>query len=160
MLSELQNPAYQHVLINHLPIIGTLMGILALGIGVLLRQRIALLPGLAVLMIAGASAWPVYETGEEAYRPIRKIADDAGRDWMDIHSERAEKSTWFFYVMAGSAALAAAAVLRWPRGTVILVSITFLTACVAIAAGAWIAEAGGRIRHSEFRPPPAVEENP
>jgi hypothetical protein len=160
MLSELQNPAYQHVLINHLPIIGTAMGVLALVVGCLMRQRAALLPGLAVLFVAGVSAWPVYATGEQAYRPIRKIADDAGREWLDVHMERAEKATWVFYVMAGTAAIAGIAPLRWPRCSPLLVVFTLLAALGSMAAGAYIAEAGGRIRHSEFRPDGGVPEPP
>jgi hypothetical protein len=50
MFSELQQPGYLHVLINHLPIIGTAMGVLTLLIGLALRLRKALLPGLAIVV--------------------------------------------------------------------------------------------------------------
>ena len=78
MIEQLSNPAYQHLLINHVPIIGIVMGLVGLGVAFLTRQRVAFLPALAILVVAGASAWPVYETGSNAYKPIRKIADDCG----------------------------------------------------------------------------------
>ncbi len=84
-MPELQQPGYLHVLINHLPIIGTAMGVLALFIGLALRSRKALLPGLVIVLISGISAWPVYVTGSDAYKSIRKISDDAGSDWLDEH---------------------------------------------------------------------------
>ncbi|HEY8899097.1 MAG TPA: hypothetical protein VIM61_01595 [Chthoniobacterales bacterium] len=102
MFSELQHPGYLHILINHLPIIGTAMGVLALLVGLALRSRAALLPGLVIVLVAGISAWPVYETGSDAYKSIRKISDYDGSDWLDEHMDRADKTVWTFYAMGRS----------------------------------------------------------
>jgi len=153
MLTELQQPGYLHVLINHLPIIGTFMGLLGVLIGFALRQKEARIPGLAILLIAGVSAWPVYETGEAAYKPIRKISDEVGGDWLDEHMERADRTVWTFYVMAGLAAVTIAAPMRWPRSAVPLTIVTLLAAVGCSVAAAYIAQPGGRIRHTEFRVP-------
>lgn len=152
MLEELSNPAYQHILINHLPIIGTAMGLLGLGVAFALRRRIAFIPALVILFVAGVSAWPVYATGSEAYKPIRRIADDAGIDWLDTHMDRADQATWAFYVMAGIAAATLIVPLQWPRAGLPLAILTALIAVVCLGVAGWIAEAGGRIRHPEFRP--------
>lgn len=151
-MEEISNPAYQHILINHLPIIGTMMGLLALATGFLTRQPAARIPALVVVLVAGVSAWPVYETGHDAYKPIRRLADDAGIDWLDLHMDRADQSVWTFYAMAGIAALALLLPRKWPRSEVPLSVLTALAAMGCLVVAAWIAEAGGRVRHPEFRP--------
>lgn len=153
MLTELQQAGYLHVLINHLPIIGTFLGLLGILIGLALRQRRALIPGLVILLTAGISAWPVYETGEAAYKPIRKISDEAGGDWLDEHMDRADQTVWTFYVMAGLAVVAIAATARWPRSAVPLAIVTLVAAVGCSVVAAYIAQPGGLIRHTEFRLP-------
>ena len=153
MMTELQQPGYLHVLTNHLPIIGTGFGLFGLVVAMFLRSRPALVPALAILILAGGSAWPVYVTGRAAYRPIMKVADDPGRDWLDEHAERASRATWVFYAMAGVAAVAAAAPVKWPRSAVPLGIVAGVFALSALAAGGYIAQAGGLIRHVEFRVP-------
>ncbi len=164
-MTELQHPAYWHVLINHAPIIGAAAALAGLCVALLLRSRIALVPALAILVLAGVSAWPVYVTGENAYRPIMKIADDPGREWLDEHMERADRLTWIFFAMAGAALAALLAPLKWPGSAMPLGIAAAMAAMAAIAAGAWIAQAGGLVRHVEFRaaaqaPPAATNSSP
>ncbi|MEI8309782.1 MAG: hypothetical protein WCH98_03405 [Verrucomicrobiota bacterium] len=153
MMTELQQPGYLHVLLNHLPIIGTGAGLFGLVVALFLRSRQALVPALAILIVAGVSAWPVNVTGHSAYRPLMKISDDPGRDWLDEHEERSESTTWVFYAMAGVAAVALAAPAKWPRSAIPLSILAGVFALAGLAAGGYIAQAGGLIRHVEFRVP-------
>jgi len=153
MMTELQQPGYLHVLINHLPIIGTGVGLFGLIIALLLRSHVALVPALAIVLLSGVSAWPVYVTGSNAYRPIMKISDDPGRDWLDEHMERADRTTWIFYMMAGVVAVAIAAPLKWPKSAIPLGVIAALAAIAGVVTGGYIAQAGGLVRHVEFRVP-------
>lgn len=153
MLNEFQQPGYLHVLINHLPIIGTAMGLIGLLAGLFLRERKALIPGLVILFIAGFSAWPVYETGDAAYKSIRKISDDTGIDWLDEHMERADQTVWTFYVLAGVSAAAVLVPLRWPRSGFPLAIVTAVVAVGCTAVAGYIAQPGGLVRHTEFRTP-------
>lgn len=161
-MAELQQPGYLHVLINHLPIIGTVVGLFGLVIALLLRSRIALVPALAIVLLSGISAWPVYVTGSNAYRPLMKISDDTGRAWLDEHMDRADRTTWVFYAMAGIAAIALVAPKKWPKSAIPLGIATALAAMAGTITGGYIAQAGGLVRHVEFRipgqPPPGDEE--
>lgn len=152
-MTELQQPGYLHVLINHLPIIGTVVGLFGLVIALFLRSRIALVPALAIVLLSGISAWPVYVTGSNAYRPIMKISDDPGRAWLDEHMDRADHTTWVFYAMAGIAAVALAAPVKWPKSAIPLGIATALAAIAGTITGGYIAQAGGLVRHVEFRVP-------
>ncbi len=152
LLTQLQDPAYQHVLLNHLPVIGLLAGTVALVIALLLRQRAAQIPALIVILLAAASVYPVTETGEAAYRPIRTIADDSGADWLDEHMDRADRYSGIYYGLAAIALITLVIPIRWPGSSGPLGILTLLAALTCLVAGAYIAEAGGRIRHPEFRP--------
>ncbi|HSI82607.1 MAG: hypothetical protein ACAI35_24145 [Candidatus Methylacidiphilales bacterium] len=152
MFTEIQQPGYLHVIFNHIPIIGTAMGAFALVIAMCFRHRSALITALAVILVSGIAAYPVYKTGEAAYKPIRKIADDSGVDWLDEHMDRADRWTWVYYVMAVIAIAAIIVPVKWPGASLPLAATTLIVAISTLAAGAYIAQAGGRVRHSEFRP--------
>ena len=151
-LHEFASPAYRHLLINHLPILGLAAGMLALFVGMFLRGRAAKIPGLIVILVMAASAFPVYVTGEQAYRPIRRIADDTGVDWLDAHMDRADQGVRAFYALAGLALVALVLPLKWPRSSLPLAILTLLGALACLGIGGWIAQAGGPIMHTELRP--------
>jgi hypothetical protein len=153
-LNELQaNPAYRHLLINHLPIIGLAAGALALFIAIFLRSRAAHIPALVVILLMAASAVPVHRTGEQAYKPVRHIADDAGADWLDLHSDRADRGMPAFYILAGLSLVALVLPFKWPKTSLPLSLLVLLGAIACLGVGGWIAQAGGPIMHPELRPP-------
>ncbi len=152
-LNELQtNPAYRHLLINHLPIIGLAAGALALFVALFLRHRAAHIPALVVILLMAASAIPVHKTGEQAYKSVRHIADDAGADWLDLHSDRADQGMPAFYLLAGLTLVALVVPLKWPRSSLPLSILVLLGAVACLGVGGWIAQAGGPIMHPELRP--------
>jgi hypothetical protein len=145
-----------HVLLNHLPVIGLAMGILALVLALMHHSRRAEMVALILVFVAAASAWPVNFTGQRAYKTVRGITDDDGTAWLDAHQERAEKVAPAFYVLAVLAAAALVAPHKWPRTARPLAIATLALAVLCDGASGWIALAGGQIRHPEFRsePPP------
>ena len=153
------HPDYLHVLLNPVPIYGLAMGIIALAIAFVLRSRAARMVALILICLSSAAAWPVYHYGEKAYDDVMMIADDEGTTWMDEHQRRAENVIVAFYALAVLALAALVMPCKWPRSDIPLSSLTFVLAVAVLGAGGWIAYAGGRIRHSEFRSakPPASE---
>ncbi|MDD5200966.1 MAG: hypothetical protein PHC88_14325 [Terrimicrobiaceae bacterium] len=151
-LNELGNPAYRHLLLNHLPIVGLAAGALALFVAFFLRGRAARIPALVVILVMSAAAYPVYETGRQAYKPVRRIADEAGVDWLDAHYDRAGAGVRAFYALAGLAFVALVVPIKWPRSGTPLAAATLLGAIACVGVGGWIAQAGGPIRHAELRP--------
>ncbi len=151
--AELQQPGYLHLLLNHWPIHGLAMGMLALAIALLLRSRTAQVVALLVLLTCALSIWPVVSSGQSSYKAIRGVADESGADWLDEHLERAEKAAWAFYALAAAAGVALVAPRKWPRSSTPLTVLTFFVAAAALVSGAYVAHAGGKIRHPEFRLP-------
>jgi hypothetical protein len=157
LLRDLRQPEYVHVLLNPLPIYGLASGWIGLIIALFLRSRRAQIATLALVLISSVSAWPVYEFGEQAYDRVLTMADDDGRAWLDEHRDRAEDLIWIFYALAVLSAIAIAAPIKWPKSSMPLVIAVILLGAVTLGTGGYIAYAGGRIRHREFRnePPPA-----
>lgn len=160
LLRDLRQPEYIHVLLNPLPVYGLLVGWLGLVIALILRSRRAQITTLTLVLISSASAWPVYEFGEQGYDRVLSMADDAGQSWLDEHRERGEKLIWIFYVLVALSAIAIAAPFKWPKTSVPLAAAVILLGAVTLGSGAYIAYAGGRVRHREFRNEPAPPKRP
>jgi uncharacterized membrane protein HdeD (DUF308 family) len=148
----LQKPEYIHVVLNHLPIYGTILGALALAISLILRSRAAQITALAITLLAAASAYPVLVTGQRAYKEIRGLADDAGAEALDEHMDRAEKTIGVFYFLALLAMAGLVVPIKWPKTSFPLAVITLGVALICSGLAVYIAQAGGQVRHPEFRP--------
>ena len=155
-LRDLRQPEYIHVLINPLPIYGLFLSWVGLIIALFLKSRRAQIATLALVLISSTSAWPVYEFGQQAYDRVLSMADEDGQAWLDEHEDRAEDLIYIFYALAALSAIAIAAPMKWPKSSVPLAIATILLGAVTLGTGGYIAYAGGKIRHREFRnePPP------
>src|SRR5256714_9487592 len=100
ILRDLRQPEYIHVLINPLPVYGLAMGLVGLIVAFFLKSRPAQIVALIVVLISAASAWPVYEFGEQAFDPFLSMSAEPGQAWLEDHQDRAEDCIWFFYALA------------------------------------------------------------
>ncbi len=155
LIQDLSQPEYVHVLINPLPVYGLAIGLLGLVIALIQRSRRAQVATLALILFCGAIAWPVAHYGEEGYDRVLSLSDDQGQAWLKVHAHRVDEFIWFFYALAAVAAAAIFAPWQWPRSALPLTIVTLLLACVVLGMGGYIAHAGGKIRHREFRNEPA-----
>lgn len=158
---NLQQPEYLHTFLNPLPVYGLTLGIIALLIAAIVRDRRAYLPALAIVFVSALSAWPAAHYGEQAYDRVLSMADRDGAAWLAAHAHRADQLVWLFYALAVIALLAIILPSKFPRTGMPLLLITLICSCLALGAGAYIAYAGGKIRHREFRnepPPPTPTE--
>jgi hypothetical protein len=162
LVRDLRQPEYIHVLLNPLPVYGLLVGWIGLAIGLALRSRRAQIATLTLVLLSSISAWPVYEFGQQGYDRVLSMTDEAGEAWLDEHMHRAENLIWIFYALAALSAFAIAAPIKWPKSSVPLTVAVILLGAVTLGSGAYIAYAGGRVRHREFRnepPPPKRSED-
>ena len=147
----LRQPEYVHVLLNPLPVYGLLISWIALIAALISKSRRAHIVTLILVFVTSISAWPVYEFGEEGYDRVLAMADDDGHAWLNQHRDRAQKLIYLFYAAAALSALAIIVPLRWPKSSVPLALAVVLLGAAALASGCYIAYAGGKIRHREFR---------
>lgn len=150
------SPLHVHLMLNHMPLLGTLAAALLLGWGLVRRAPEVLRVGLIAAVLVALLTIPVYLTGEPAEHALRDRIPDMDRDIAHEHEERGELT---FIVMLVTGALGAVALWRGRvagepgRGWSGLVCAA-LVVCFALFA--WTALIGGQIRHTELRahPPP------
>ncbi len=160
VLRDLRQPEYIHVLLNPLPVYGLLVGWIGLLVAFVLKSRRAQLTTLVLVLISSLSAWPVYEFGQQAYDRVLSMTDNDGERWLDEHRDRGEDLIWVFYALAVLSAAAIAGPIKWPKTSVPLIIAVMLLGAATLGTGAYIAYAGGRIRHREFRNEPAPPKRP
>ena len=151
----LRQPEYVHVLLNPLPVYGLLISWIALIAALISKGRRALTVTLLLVFITSISAWPVFEFGQQGYDRVLAMTDDDGHAWLDEHQDRAQKLIYLFYLVAALSIAAIIVPLRWSKSSVPLAVAVALLAAVLLGSGSYIAYAGGKIRHREFRNEPA-----
>ncbi|MBA2433520.1 MAG: hypothetical protein H0V54_00280 [Chthoniobacterales bacterium] len=152
---DLSQPEYIHVLINPLPVYGLAVAVIGLIIALIQRSRPAQVATFFLVLFCGGIAWPVVHYGEAGYDRVLSMSDDQGQAWLKVHEHRADELVWSFYVLAGLAAVAILAPMKWPKTSTALALLTLLCSFAVLGTGGYIAYAGGKIRHREFRNEPA-----
>jgi glucan phosphoethanolaminetransferase (alkaline phosphatase superfamily) len=150
-LQDLSQPEYVHVLINPLPVYGLGMGIFALLIALVARSRRAQVVALVLIVVSAASAWPVFIYGKKGYQRVHAMSDNDGQAWLDAHMHRAENLIYIYYLTAAVGLIAIVAPFRWPRIASPMAAFTLILSIGLLCIGSYIAYAGGKIRHREFR---------
>ena len=145
------SPLHLHLMLNHVPVLGTIAVALVLGIGLVRRSREIVRLGLVLTVLASLLTVPVYLTGDPAEHALREFDPSVDRKLIHEHEEKAEIG--FIAVLAtGALALGALWWGRAPddtrRGAPALVCAALLV-CFGLFAVA--ALEGGRIRHPELQ---------
>ena len=157
---QLNQPEYIHVMLHPLPIYGFGFGIFALLVALFLRNRRAEVVGLLLILMAALSAWPTAYFGEQAYDGMLgtlSLTDKEGAAWLDEHLDRGSDLLWVFHTVAAVTFVALILPIWFPRSGRPLAVLTLLGAIIAFGCGAWIGQAGGKIKHKEFRYGPPAE---
>ncbi len=158
MLKALNQPEYVHILINHLPLTGLLVSLIALILALLRRKRTSIMIGLLLAGIFAGSVWPVIYYGEKGYERVLPMADEDGTAYLKHHMALGNRWAPLYYITSLAAFLGLLTSWKFPRYMRISSSIVSALTILSLIAGATIAEFGGKIRHQEFRtgPPPST----
>jgi hypothetical protein len=154
----MMSPEYQHVLINSFPVHGTLVAALMLGISMALHSRQGQMIALGILVLLGPVTWAVMETGDHAKHRVTLTMNEEGQDWIKEHEKRADQGAWVLFLTAAVALAAWVSWWRYHASSRALTIAALMLSLLAIRTAAWISQAGGQIRHTEFRhgPPPGL----
>jgi hypothetical protein len=157
--SLFDRPEYIHAAINHFPLVGLLVAMLALATGLVTRSRPVMLTGLGLVAVMALSIWPVYAYGEAGFDRVLSMSDEAGEGFLKYHAALAHRWAFLYFVTAGMAALGLGLSWKWQRLLVPAAIASLILSIASLSAGLAIAHAGGQVRHREFRsgPPPAVQ---
>lgn len=145
------NPAHLHLLLNHVPVLGTLFGVALVLLAMRWRSRDLEAAALWVFLATAIAAVPVYLTGEPAEEVVESLPG-VTEAAIEEHEEAALMSLWAVETL-GLIALAGLILGRGGRTAPRVLRVATLVVAVA-AAGlmAWTANLGGQVRHTEIRP--------
>lgn len=142
------NWAHVHLLLNHVPVLGTLFGLLLLAWGMVRRNESIQRAALATFFVAALVAVPVFLTGEPSEDAVEHLAGTA-EGAIEVHEDAA------LLALIGVELLGVIAVLSVIRRRAVLPRFVTRAALVisVITAGlmARTANLGGKIRHAELR---------
>jgi uncharacterized membrane protein len=142
------NFAHLHLLLNHVPTVGTVVALGLLLLAFTRRNEHLKIAGLEVLFVIALLTVPAFMTGTAAHRELRQVSG-VSDSTMRAHQDAA---LWGLTVMeaAGFAAwLALWQIRRRGRAAKGLVSAAMVLMVVALAMMAGAAKLGGEIRHPE-----------
>ena len=146
------SPVHLHLILNHVPVIGTLIGMCLLGYAVLRRDDRLVRVCLGMFAILAVIALAVFLTGEPAEEAVEGLAG-VSEPVMEQHEEAARLAT---IALGFLGLLSLGVLLRFRRGALPRQAAMLLLAAALVPAGmmVWTANLGGQIRHSEIRAEP------
>ena len=147
------DPVRIHLVLNHLPVIGSGLALLALLFGIIRANLTVIRTALALAVVALAAVPVVSWSGEEAEEVVEDAAwlDADGAEWLDEHEERGEVAinTLLSALAVCVLALAIGAWREsWLRAAAIVAAVSL---AIGLGNGLWAAASGGKIRHTGIR---------
>lgn len=144
------NVVHLHLLLNHLPVIGSVFGLLLLAVAAWRRSDELSKVSLGFLTLLGAASIVVYLTGEPAQDAVENLPGFS-EAIADRHEDAALLAT---IITATLGALALAALFAYRRRGVPRWLTTLALVCTLGSTGfmGYVANLGGQIRHTEIRP--------
>lgn len=138
-----------HLMLNHVPVLGTPFALLLGAAGLLRRQDVLVRAALVAFVVVGGFAWGAQRTGDEAEDAVEDLAG-VSEDRIHRHEEAAD------WAARGGVALGllALGLLLATRHRPVHRGILAATLVLAALLSAWLAytaNLGGEIRHPEIR---------
>ncbi|MFZ6663527.1 hypothetical protein [Peijinzhouia sedimentorum] len=144
------NGAHFHLLVNHLPIVGLLIGILILVVGLLLRKTEVKLTALGVFIFSAITSILAFYTGESAEDVVENITGISGT-LIHLHEEYAETFFIITLILGVLSLIVFFAQLKKFKYTQHLMFIILLLAITDGVIAKFVGTSGGEIRHTEIR---------
>lgn len=142
------NPVQVHLMLTHVPIVGTFIGFLTLVGSVLFRSHGVKVAALIILLISAMTTVPVLFSGELSEDTVAQIAGISESD-IEAHEEAAKP-----YFMIQMALLLVAAFtltahwLKWKVARYTVWAVIFIS-LLSVLLSYYVGNTGGHIRHPE-----------
>lgn len=143
------NTTHIHLLLNHFPIIGSMIGSLVLLWGIIKKQENVKAIAAVIIVVMTLLAIPVFITGEPAEEAVEHLPG-VSESMTHLHEEAAELAIW----LMGAAGIASLAALffAWQKNarTKLVFVVALVMSLLAFGAMARTGYYGGKIRHTEI----------
>ncbi|MGL2986001.1 hypothetical protein ACSVH5_00250 [Flavobacterium sp. RSSA_27] len=144
------NEAHLHLVVNHFPIIGTILGLGILVVGLLLKNNSVKNTAFFLFIVAAIFAAVSMATGEGAEELVEDMPA-IGHDIIHEHEEMAEKLAIALYVLAATSLFGLYLNYKKSIKSILVTYVTLVIAIVAVILAQQTGTSGGEIRHTEIR---------
>lgn len=145
------NTAHWHLLLTHLPIIGTIAGTTILIAGFVLKNNaVVKRTGLGVLVFSALFAIPSFLTGEGAEEVVEDIPGTT-KSFIETHEELGESFLIILCILGAISIITFLADWFKHKATAMLYIIVLLASVATSVFTKQLATSGGEIRHTEIR---------
>lgn len=144
------NGAHWHLVVNHLPIIFPIVGLIVMVISFIAKSEAVKRTGYAIFIIGAISAAVAMATGEGAEEVVENI-NGISENYIETHEESAESFALVSYIL-GALSIVGLWASFAKKGVNNLVSYSVAAfAVVVLFLGKQTGTTGGEIRHTEIR---------
>jgi len=144
------NDAHLHILVNHFPIIGTILGLGVLMAGMISKKDSVKNTAYVLFIVAAVFAAFSMGTGEGAEQLVEDMPS-VGKQIIHKHEEIAEKFAVVMYVLGFCSLLGIYFDFKNHVRSKLVAAITLIIAIVSVMFSSFVGTSGGEIRHTEIR---------
>jgi uncharacterized membrane protein len=144
------NGAYIHIVVNHFPIIGSIIGTLLLMAGMVFRNEGVKISGLGTIVFASIMAIIANVTGDSAKESVEGL-NDVARSLINRHEDIASVALFLIIPSGLLASLSLYSMYKKERSVRFLLIITLVLSLISCVAMAYAGRTGGQIRHTGLR---------
>lgn len=144
------NDAHFHLVVNHLPIVGIVIGLLTLVVGMLLKKDQVKATALSIFIFSALASIAAFYTGEGAEEAIENISG-ISETLIHKHEEQAELFFTLTLIMGAIAMLTLLLQIKNSKYTKYLYILTLLFSVTDVVVAKYVGTSGGEIRHTEIR---------
>ncbi len=144
------NGAHLHLLVNHLPVIGVVFGLLLFTGGYLFRQSSFRRAGLVLFTLSGLFAIPAFLSGEGAEETVEGVAG-IQESYINTHEDWATVYVWLAGVLGVFSLAAFWLDIRQKKSAPYAFLAVFLLSVITLGISTKVSNSGGEVRHTEIR---------
>ncbi|HEX9150541.1 MAG TPA: hypothetical protein VF842_00565 [Flavobacterium sp.] len=144
------NDAHLHLIVNHFPIIGTILGLGILITGIILKNNSVKNTAYAVFIVAAISAAFSMGTGEGAEEMVEDLPN-IGKRIIHEHEEIAEKLAIVLYLLGAISLLGIILNIKNHAKAKFISFAAVIVATIGVYLTTLVGISGGKIRHTEIR---------
>ena len=144
------NEAHLHLLVNHFPIVGTILGLGVLMAGMITKKDSIKNTAYVLFVVGALFAFASMATGEVAEELVKDMPS-VGKQIIHKHEEMAENFAVVMYVLGFCSLLGIYFDYKNHVKSKLVAAIILIIAIVAVVFASFVGTSGGEIRHTEIR---------
>lgn len=153
--------AHWHLVVNHLPIIFPIVGVIVMITGLVSKSEAVKRTAYMIFILGALATIAAMSTGEGAEEIVEKISG-VTENYIENHEETAETFALLSYILGGISVLGLWASFKQKSFSSVISIVTLVFAFVVLFFAQQTGTTGGEIRHTEIRGEnnvPALEKN-